>query len=92
MKIVKITNKDIKKRLVTSITFQKYTRVALILTLVGGFFYTEFLLLCILLFTLVMANDIHIHLDKLRLEIRSESRELARFILGTQTQTYRRNL
>ena len=90
MKLVKITNEGIKKRLATAIVFQKYTRVALMLTLVGGFFYTEFLLLCILLFTLVMANDIHIHLDKLRLEIRSESRELARFILGTQTQTYRR--
>lgn len=92
MKLVKITNEGIKKRLATAIVFQKYTRVALMLTLVGGFFYTEFLLLCILLFTLVMSNDIHIHLDKIRLEVRSESRELARFILGTQSQTYRRKL
>lgn len=85
MKLVKITDEGIKKRLATAIIFQKYTRVALILTLLGGFFYTEFLLLCILLFTLVMANDLHMHLDKVRLEVRAESRKLARFILVHKT-------
>lgn len=88
MKITRLGDTAIKKRLVKSDKLMKLTRVGFLITLAMGFFFMEFLILAILLSILIATNQLHMHLEKIRLEIRAESRELARFMLGTQTQVY----